>query len=213
MDLRQDAGEKAFVLVNGEKAHNVEELGEKLLNIGEQGYSSHANSRKNDFSNWVRDVYEDKKLADNLAKAKNPAHAAAVIKKRLAETAPRITTEVLKAPKSSHATVQKVAKPKVMEIKIRREKPKTLKLKKKSKKIKLRGSAKSKGGNFFMNLLKKKSIKHKAIVPDAHKFLTAYMSMQRPTVSHLYFSKGISDFMLGMTIGIVIGIILAHILI
>jgi hypothetical protein len=212
MDLRQDAGDRAFILANGEKARNVEELGDKLPGIGEQVYSQHANSQKNDFSSWVKDVYGDKNLANNLAKAKNPAGAAAAIKRRLAETAPKITTEILKAPKSSHAIVQKVAKPEVKEIKISREKPKTLKLGKSAKKIKLRGSTREKE-HFFAKLLRKKSIKQRAIMPDAHNFLKAYMSMQRPTVSHLYFSKGISDFMLGLTIGIVIGIILAHILV
>jgi hypothetical protein len=212
MDLRQDAGERAFVLANGEKARNVEELAEKLPGIGDDAYSSHANSQKNDFSNWVKDVYADKKLADKLAKAKNPADAAAAIKQRMTETAPKITNEVVRAPKSSHATVQKVAKPKIMQIKIDRQKPKTLKLQQKSKKIKLKARSRKKEGNFFSRMLKKKTLNTKAGVPDAHKFLTAYMSMQRPTVSHLYFSKGVSDFVLGITIGIVIGVILAHVL-
>lgn len=213
MNLRQDSGEKAFILNNGEKARSVEELAEKLLHLDDACYSSHANNQKNDFSSWIKGVYEDKKLADKLAKAKNPAEASDVIKTRLAETAPKIVTEVVKAPKSSHVTVQKVLKPEIIKLKIRRKKPKTLKSQKKSKKIRLNLSALSKGENFFKRMLRQKSIRHRPIVPDAHKFLKAYMSMQRPTVSHLYFSKGISDFVLGITIGIVIGIILANILV
>jgi hypothetical protein len=210
MDLRQDAGERAFILANREKARNVEELAEKMISIGDE-YDLHANSQKNDFSNWVRDVYGDHKLASSLAKAKSPGDAAAAIKRRLIETAPKIATETVRAPAAKHTTVKKVAKPEVVKLSIKRESPKALKTSAKVKKMKLHAS-KSKE-SFLRKFLTKKSIKQSSVVPDAHKFLTAYISMQRPTVSHLYFSKGISDFMLGITIGIIVGIILAHVIV
>jgi hypothetical protein len=213
MDLRQDAGDKAFLLCNGEKARSVEELREKLLNISEQDYAAHANSQKNDFSAWVKDVYGDRKLAGRIAQAKTPAIAAAEIKIRLSETLPKTTTAIVKAPTSNHAIVHKVVKPEVKKIKIALQKPKILKLHKPAAKAGLKRSNGLKKDSLFSRLMKKKSIRTRTMVPDAHKFLTAYISMQRPTVSHLYFSKGISDFMLGLTVGIVIGIIIAHIVI
>jgi hypothetical protein len=211
MDIRQDSGEKAFVLANGDKARSVEELQEKLLGLNANDYDGHANGQKNDFSNWVRDVYGDQKLASSLEKAKSPADAAAAIKRRLMETAPKISTETVKAPAAKHTTVKRVAKPEVVKLNIKREAPKALKSSGKMKKLKLHAS-KSKV-SFLRRFLTKKSISQSSVVPDAHKFLTAYISMQRPTVSHLYFSKGISDFMLGITIGIIVGIILAHVIV
>ena len=40
-------------------------------------------------------------------------------------------------------------------------------------------------------------------------FLRAHMAMERPTVQHLYFSKGIVDFLLGLVVGIGIGLALS----
>lgn len=44
----------------------------------------------------------------------------------------------------------------------------------------------------------------------AKQFLQAYLAMERPHTTHLYYSKGIIDFLVGMLIGVVIGIILAN---
>jgi hypothetical protein len=207
MDIRQDSGERAFILSGGDKLRNVEELSEKLLNMGELEYSAHVNSQKNDFSAWIRDVYGDRKLASDIEKAANAAKASEAIKKRLEETAPKIANEVVKAPKNSHTTVKKVDAPKVKEIKIARNI--VLAASKKAKAVKLKPSEKK---SLISRLFKKKAMPSASGVPDSHNFLTAYMAMQRPTVSHLYFSKGISDFLLGIVIGIVIGVILARII-
>ncbi len=45
---------------------------------------------------------------------------------------------------------------------------------------------------------------------NAKQFLQAYMAMERPNTSHLFYSKGVLDFLVGMVIGIVIGIIIAN---
>jgi hypothetical protein len=44
---------------------------------------------------------------------------------------------------------------------------------------------------------------------NAKDFLKAYLAMERPNTTHLFYSKGIVDFFVGMLIGIVIGIIVA----
>ncbi len=44
----------------------------------------------------------------------------------------------------------------------------------------------------------------------ARQFLQAYLSMERPNTTHLFYSKGVLDFLVGMIIGIVIGIIIAN---
>ncbi len=48
-----------------------------------------------------------------------------------------------------------------------------------------------------------------ANVPKARQFLAHYFAMERPNTTHLFFSRGVIDFLLGMVIGILIGIIIA----
>ena len=45
--------------------------------------------------------------------------------------------------------------------------------------------------------------------PKAKQFLLNYFALDRPNTTHLFFSKGIIDFLLGLVIGILIGIIIA----
>ena len=43
----------------------------------------------------------------------------------------------------------------------------------------------------------------------ARQFLQAYLAMERPNSTHLFYSKGVLDFLVGVLIGIVIGIIIS----
>ncbi|MBI2144654.1 hypothetical protein HYU17_05945 [Candidatus Woesearchaeota archaeon] len=46
-------------------------------------------------------------------------------------------------------------------------------------------------------------------MPKARQFLQHYFAMERPNTTHLFFSKGIIDFLLGLVIGVLVGIIVA----
>ena len=48
-----------------------------------------------------------------------------------------------------------------------------------------------------------------APTPKAKQFLAHYFAMERPNTTHLFFSKGIIDFLLGLVIGILVGLIIA----
>ena len=48
-----------------------------------------------------------------------------------------------------------------------------------------------------------------ASAPKARQFLAHYFALERPHTAHLFFSKGIIDFLLGLVIGILVGIIIA----
>ncbi len=48
-----------------------------------------------------------------------------------------------------------------------------------------------------------------ASAPKARQFLAHYFALERPHTTHLLFSKGIIDFLLGLVIGILVGIIIA----
>ena len=73
--------EYLFRFADGRTLANMSELGDALRNISDETFNFHVNSDKNDFSNWVRDVIKDEKLANeamqvaeksiNLKKRKN----------------------------------------------------------------------------------------------------------------------------------------------
>ena len=48
-----------------------------------------------------------------------------------------------------------------------------------------------------------------ASAPKARQFLAHYFALERPNVSHLFFSKGAIDFLLGLVIGILVGLMMA----
>ena len=62
-----DAGsDKEFRFCNGLHIKNLHELLLAFETIEDDVYQFHANKEKNDFSNWVKDVFEDEELASNL---------------------------------------------------------------------------------------------------------------------------------------------------
>ena len=46
-------------------------------------------------------------------------------------------------------------------------------------------------------------------MPKATQFLASYFALDRPNTSHLFYSKGFVDFLLGLILGLLIGIIVA----
>lgn len=58
--------DKRFNLANGISIANIPELYQVLKVLPNEVFSQHVNENKNDFYNWVRDVHQDSKLADDL---------------------------------------------------------------------------------------------------------------------------------------------------
>lgn len=77
-------GEYVFYLHDGRILRNIEELRDALNNITEELYAYHVNQEKNDFSNWVKDIICDEKLARDLRKATTRTTAATIIVQRYA---------------------------------------------------------------------------------------------------------------------------------
>jgi len=68
-------GFKDFVTLDGAKLKNLSQLAEKLEYMDDHVYKHHANEKKNDFSNWVGAVMDDKELANALiGKEQQEAH-------------------------------------------------------------------------------------------------------------------------------------------
>ncbi len=75
--------EHHFVVADGRKLKNIIELADALETMSEEIFRHHANEFKNDFSAWVKDVFYDHSLAEDLARAKNRLESQIVILRRL----------------------------------------------------------------------------------------------------------------------------------
>ena len=76
--------EYAFRCHDGLILQSMKQLGSALNSMTDETYVFHANTKKNDFSNWVRDIIKDEMLANDLQKATNRAQAAKLVANRIA---------------------------------------------------------------------------------------------------------------------------------
>jgi hypothetical protein len=58
--------EKYFRVCNGMVFKSIDEFKKNLFNIDDLSFDYHVNSKKNDFANWIGDVFQEKELADKL---------------------------------------------------------------------------------------------------------------------------------------------------
>ncbi|MBD3164381.1 hypothetical protein GF323_04220 [Candidatus Woesearchaeota archaeon] len=58
--------ERAFRLCNGGKIESIKELYEQLDRMSEEVFLYHANEDKNDFYNWIKDVFQQNNLAHRI---------------------------------------------------------------------------------------------------------------------------------------------------
>ena len=63
---------------------NMKELANELRSITDEVYGYYANSEKNDFVNWVRDIIKDDVLVKDLQKASTRMQAANAVARRVA---------------------------------------------------------------------------------------------------------------------------------
>jgi hypothetical protein len=75
--------EKRFWCHDGKLVKNAGELEKALNNMNDETFHYHAGGGKNDFSNWMRDVVGDEKLANDLTKAKSRTQASKAIARRI----------------------------------------------------------------------------------------------------------------------------------
>ena len=77
------ASEQCFWVNNGPILKNVEELANVLPDMSDETFHHHVNNEKNDFSNWVRDVIGDQKLANDVLSSKNKESVLKKVRNRL----------------------------------------------------------------------------------------------------------------------------------
>ncbi len=77
--------EHHFWLKNGKPIASMKELADEFEHMDSKTFSHHINEERNDFHNWVRDVFHEQKLADRLLSVESPSDAKDVILERLNE--------------------------------------------------------------------------------------------------------------------------------
>ena len=90
--LKQDAErflanvpeENVFRCCDGRILRNMKELSHAFSKMGDETFTYHANAGKNDFSNWVKDIIKDEKLARDLVKSQNQSQAVKAVADRMA---------------------------------------------------------------------------------------------------------------------------------
>ncbi|MDD5126944.1 MAG: hypothetical protein PHR43_02440 [Dehalococcoidales bacterium] len=76
--------ENSFWCHGGRTLKNLSELESGIKEMTDETFAYHANAEKNDFSNWVREVIGDGKLATDLSRARNRTEAARLVTGRIA---------------------------------------------------------------------------------------------------------------------------------
>jgi len=76
-------------------------------------FNLHVNKEKNDFYNWVKDIYEDKNLAEDIKKAKNAEMIIQVIESRIAS----INNEKQREVKEIIDAIEKIKKEPIRKLK------------------------------------------------------------------------------------------------
>jgi len=82
--LSDTSGDKRFFCHDGCVSENLQQLVDCLSSMSDDSYRHHVTPLKNDFSNWIRHVFGDDKLANDLMGSDNRAEAARTIKARIA---------------------------------------------------------------------------------------------------------------------------------
>jgi len=98
-------GGLAFHLCNGKVVSSVKELYDEIHHMTEDVFGHHVTADRNDFSNWVKDVFGEKKLSQNIAKAATPTMLKRVLSSVFAdEKAGTAKTVKTPAPKAAAKT-------------------------------------------------------------------------------------------------------------
>ncbi len=67
---------------DGSVFRDIKELKEALAIMSDHTFAYHSNEAKKDFSNWIRDVVGDEKLANNLESASDRQQAFKIVDER-----------------------------------------------------------------------------------------------------------------------------------
>jgi hypothetical protein len=75
--------DKSFFVCDGSVYASLAELAKGLKRMHPDAYKYHANAEKNDFHNWIKDVFGDQKLAKQALSAKDNKQLAKIVAAKL----------------------------------------------------------------------------------------------------------------------------------
>jgi hypothetical protein len=112
--LKNSPKQHVFWLCSGGALKNIKELASALETMDEGVFVHHVNSDRNDFANWIKDIFQDEELALRLHGVSNAKECVDIIHVRLGEIITRKAKPVRakKANKAKAAKTKKAAKKK-----------------------------------------------------------------------------------------------------
>ena len=74
---------RSFWCCDGRIFRSMRDLSAGLANMSDETFAYHLNDEKNDFSNWLKDVIEDEKLAKDMEASITRQQAAKMVNERV----------------------------------------------------------------------------------------------------------------------------------
>ncbi len=75
--------ENYFILSSGGVLKDITELALALDQMNDDDFKHHVNDMRNDFSNWIKDIFQELELADELVKTKDKKDTQIIILKHI----------------------------------------------------------------------------------------------------------------------------------
>ncbi|MBU0581208.1 MAG: hypothetical protein KKA19_08525 [Candidatus Margulisbacteria bacterium] len=75
--------DKAFHMINGKMITKLSDLSNEIESSDEQTFYYHVNDQKNDFANWIKDVFNNSNLATKIDKARTKNELVSVLKSQI----------------------------------------------------------------------------------------------------------------------------------
>ncbi len=83
-DILKDANSDHYFFVNdGTVLKNVLDLSKQIDNMADEIFEHHVNETRNDFSNWIKNVFKEEKLAEELLKTTDKDKTQIIILKHI----------------------------------------------------------------------------------------------------------------------------------
>ena len=80
--------EHAFVTVDGKRLKTILELAHELDTMADHVFYHHVTVDRNDFSNWVRDVFKEQSLSEQIAKSPDKHNTHIVVLRHIVHELP-----------------------------------------------------------------------------------------------------------------------------
>ncbi len=90
---KETSPDKHFILKTGERVASLRELMNKLDSMSDEVFRAHVTENKNDFANWIRDVLDQEKLAEEIRTKKAKEELLALLQDQEAEVHNQLSKE------------------------------------------------------------------------------------------------------------------------